>query len=106
MNKKNTEILHLIEESNNTIEGVSGNIETVKKIIGDDVKIEFKSTDDNRSYHISSKKIEKILGFKAEHTIADAVKDLKEAFQKDLLPNSLEDKKYFNIKMMKSIKLI
>ena len=80
--------------------------ETVKKIIGEDVKIEFKSTDDNRSYHISSKKIEKILGFKAEHSIADAVKDLKEAFQKDLLPNSLEDKKYFNIKMMKSIKLI
>ena len=80
--------------------------EIVKKIIGEDVKIEFKTTDDNRSYHISSKKIEKILGFKAEHSIADAVKDLKEAFQKNLLPNSLEDKKYFNIKMMKSIKLI
>jgi nucleoside-diphosphate-sugar epimerase len=80
--------------------------EIVKKNIGSDVQIEFKETDDNRSYHISSKKIERVLGFKAEHSISEAVNDLKEAFQKNLLPNSFEDKKYFNIKMMKSIKLI
>ena len=32
---------------------------TVKKIIGKDVKLDFTKTDDNRSYHISSKKIKK-----------------------------------------------
>jgi len=62
-------------------------------------------TDDNRSYHISSKKIQKILNFDSEFTIKDAIYDLQIAFKKNLLPNSLTDEKYFNIKRMKSIKL-
>ena len=78
---------------------------TVKNVLGDDIKLEETSTDDNRSYHISSKKIKKILNFDSKFTIEDAVKDLKTAFKKNLLPNSLTDEKYFNIKRMKSIKL-
>lgn len=78
---------------------------TVKKIIGDDVKLNSKPTNDNRSYHISSKKIKKILGFETKKTISDAVKDLRSAFETGLLPNSLTDEKYFNIKRMNSIKL-
>ena len=77
----------------------------VKKIIGDDVSLKSSSTDDNRSYHISSKKIKKILNFDSVNTISDAINDLKLAFEKSLLPNSLTDKKFFNIKMMQSIKL-
>ena len=77
----------------------------VKKIIGPDVKVINIQSDDNRSYHISSEKIEKILCFKPKFTIEDAVRDLKNAFQNNLLPNSLGDEKYFNIKMMKKIKL-
>ena len=76
---------------------------TVKKIIGEDVKLELSQTDDNRSYHISSKKIEKIIGFKTKFTIADAVLDLKNAFEKKLLKDSLNNEMYFNIKRMKSI---
>ena len=38
-------------------------------------------------------------------TISDAVKDLRSAFEKGLLPNSLTDEKYFNIKRMNNIKL-
>ena len=75
-------------------------------IIGDDVEIEVSSTDDNRSYHISSNKIFDELGFKPEFTVEDAVMDLKDAFENNLLPNSLDDEKYFNIKRMNSIKLI
>ena len=78
---------------------------TVKKVIGKDVTLELSSTNDNRSYHISSKKIKKILNFEPVNTISDAVNDLKQAFKKGLLPNSLTDEKYFNIKMMESIKL-
>jgi nucleoside-diphosphate-sugar epimerase len=78
---------------------------TVKKIIGEDVKLELSQTDDNRSYHISSKKIEKIIGFKTKFTIADAVLDLKNAFEKKLLKDSLNNEMYFNIKRMKSINL-
>ena len=78
---------------------------TVKKTIGDDVSLKSSPTDDNRSYHISSKKIKKVLGFEPVNTISDAVNDLKLAFKKGLLPNSLTDEKYFNIKMMQSLNL-
>ncbi len=78
---------------------------TVKKIIGDDVKLNFTKTDDNRSYHISSKKIKSVLGFETTKTIEDAVTDLKKAFETNLLPNSLDDERYFNIKRMNSINL-
>ena len=69
------------------------------------MKIEFKNTDDNRSYHISSKKIKNVLGFKPKFTVEDAIKDLKEALEKGKLPNSLNEENYFNIKKMQKIKL-
>ena len=57
-------------------------------------------SDDNRSYHISSKIFDAIK-FKAKFTINDAIKDLKYAFDKKLILNSFEDENYFNIKMNK-----
>ena len=80
--------------------------EDVRTIIGADVKILKTISDDNRSYHVSNEKIKTILGFEPKYTIQDAVKDLKLAFDNKLLPDSFEDKKYFNIKTMNSIKLI
>ena len=77
----------------------------VLKIIGTYVKIKQGETDDNRSYHISSKKIENELNFKPKFTIDDAINDLKDAFTSGLLPNSLTDSKYFNIKKMQLINL-
>jgi len=77
----------------------------VKEIIGDDVKIIKTKSDDNRSYHVSSEKIKNVLGFEAKYTVKDAVIDLKNAFEKKLLPNSFRDEKYFNIRRMQSIKL-
>jgi nucleoside-diphosphate-sugar epimerase len=79
--------------------------ETVQDVIGEDVTLKTTPTDDNRSYHVSSKKIADVLGFKANHTIKDAVSDIKYAFEKGLLPNSMEDEMYFNIKRMQSINL-
>jgi len=78
---------------------------TVKDIVGKDVKIIRVKTSDNRSYHISSEKIKKILKFEPKFTIEDAVIDLKEAFEKNKLPNSLTDSIYFNIKKMQEINL-
>ena len=78
---------------------------TVKSVLGDDIQLVETPTDDNRSYHISSKKIKKILNFDPEFTIKNAVNDLRIAFEKNLLPNSLTDEKYFNIRRMQSIKL-
>jgi nucleoside-diphosphate-sugar epimerase len=79
--------------------------EMVRDTLGGDIVIETTPTDDIRSYHVSSKKIKEELGFEAKHTIQDAVRDLKEAFAAGLLPNSMEDIRYFNIKTMLAINL-
>ena len=78
---------------------------TVKEVIGSDIEIETLPTDDNRSYHVSSEKIKKTLNFTPKHTIKDAIRDLKKAFEEKKLPDSLENSKYFNIKKMQEIKL-
>ena len=84
---------------------VSKIAETVKNVVGEDVKLVTTPSDDNRSYHISSQKIKDEIGFETTHTIQDAVEDLCAAFDKGLLPNSLEDEMYFNIKRMQNVEL-
>jgi nucleoside-diphosphate-sugar epimerase len=79
--------------------------ETVKSVVGEDVKLITTPTDDNRSYHISSQKIKDELGFETTHTIREAAEDLCKAFDKGLLPDSLEADIYFNIKRMQSLNL-
>ena len=78
--------------------------EDVVSVIGKDIKIIKTKSDDNRSYHVSSQKIKDVLGFETRFTIKDAVRDLKIAFEKKLLPNSFSDEKYFNIKKNANIK--
>ena len=84
---------------------VSKIAETVKNVVGEDVKLITTPSDDNRSYHISSQKIKDEIGFETTHTIQNAVEDLCAAFEKGLLPNSLEDEMYFNIKRMQNVEL-
>ena len=79
--------------------------ETARNVIGDDVKLITSESDDNRSYHISSQKIKEELGFNPQHSIKEAIEGLREAFEKGLLEDSLENEKYFNIKRMQSINL-
>tara|TARA_B100001057_G_C22704425_1_gene893151 strand:- start:89 stop:1069 length:981 start_codon:yes stop_codon:yes gene_type:complete len=78
----------------------------VKEIIGSDVLVVNTETNDNRSYHVSSEKINHVLGFSTKYSIKDAVHDLKKAFEKKLLINTFDDEMFFNIKRMNSIKLI
>ena len=79
--------------------------EITKQVMGEDVNIIQEKSNDNRSYHISSKKILDILNFRTNLTIKDAVIDLKNAFEKKLLFNTLDNPLYFNIKMMNKINL-
>lgn len=62
-------------------------------------------TDDNRSYHISSEKIKRELGFEAKRSVEDAVSDLCDAFKAGKIPDSMNNKRYYNIKMMQTINL-
>lgn len=87
---------------NHTINEIAG---MVKNIVGDQVKVITTPTNDLRSYHISSEKIKKELGFTPSHTIEDAVSDLKDAFEKGLIKDSLNNEKYFNVKLMQKIHL-
>jgi len=87
-------------------QSVSELAEAVKSVVGEDVKLITTPTDDNRSYHISSKKFAEELGFVAKHSIREAAEDLVEAFRDGRLPNSLEDEKYFNIRRMQSVQLV
>lgn len=77
----------------------------VKNAVGGDLEIAVEPTDDLRSYHVSSKKITEELGFKATHTIEDAVRGLIEAFNQGKLPNSMDDPRYYNIKVMQNVGL-
>jgi len=79
--------------------------QTIKEVVGNDVRLVRTPTDDNRSYHISSKRISEKLGFTATHSIREAAADLVQAFRNNLLPNSLEDERYFNIRRMQSLNL-
>ena len=78
---------------------------TAKEVIGEDVDVVLSETDDNRSYHISSDKFQKELGFSAKHSIKEAIEELKKAFEEGLLQDPLENEKYFNLKRMQSINL-
>jgi len=82
----------------------------VKKVVvrdlgKNDLTVEFTPTDDNRSYHVSSQKIKKELGFEAKRSVEDAVKDLVAAFKSGLIPDPMTDIRYYNIKTMQAIKL-
>ena len=61
------------------------------------------SSDDNRSYHINSDKIERILGFKPKRSIELAVKDLCDAFKENKILNSFDNDLYFNVNRLKNI---
>ena len=79
--------------------------EAVKAVVGEDVSLVTTPTDDNRSYHISSQRIADELGFIAKRSIKEAAQDLVYAFEHGLLPDSLTDERYFNIKRMQSVNL-
>ena len=84
---------------------------TVKKVVEKvfpekkDIDIEVTSSDDPRSYHISSEKIKKQLNFIPKFSVEDAVYDLCSAFKKDLIPNSFDNDNYFNVRTMKKMKI-
>lgn len=88
---------------NFTIAEIAG---MVKNVIGEHVNIVTTPTDDYRSYHISSEKIKNEIGFVPTRTLEDAVKDLKAAFDKGLVSDSLNNEKYYNVKLMQGIHLI
>jgi nucleoside-diphosphate-sugar epimerase len=79
--------------------------EIVRGTVDPALPIDVEPTDDLRSYHVSSEKMRRELGFRPSHTIADAVQDLVHAFRDGRLTDPLQNPRYFNIKMMQKIHL-
>ena len=81
--------------------------EIVRDIVDEqkrDLEIKIENSDDLRSYHINSDKIKNELNFVPKRNVKFAVKELYQSFKKGLLPNSLNDDIYYNVRMMKKIK--
>ena len=111
--------IQLIDEPDEKIVGqtfnASGNNLTimdiallVQKIVEDckniKIDIEVKPTNDLRSYHVSSQKIKRELGWQAQYYISDAIRSLIDAFDNGKIPNP-EDPKYSNIKTMQRLNI-
>ena len=62
-------------------------------------------SNDLRSYHISSEKIARELGWRPKRTVEDAIVDLCRAFQAGKLPNSMSDTRYYNVKTIQTAML-
>ncbi len=68
-----------------------------------DIPIVTTPSDDNRSYHINSDKVRKVLGFQPQFAVDDAVRELCAAFRDGLLPESMTDDRYFNVKRLQRL---
>jgi nucleoside-diphosphate-sugar epimerase len=79
--------------------------EIVKSQVGEDVEMEIVPTDDQRSYHISSKRIFNEIGWRPTRPIDQAVHELAEAMGAGRLEDPMNNPMYFNIKRMQEIDL-
>jgi nucleoside-diphosphate-sugar epimerase len=91
---------------NHSIAEIAG---TVKRVVEaempeiGDIKIVTTPTNDMRSYHVNSDKVMRMLGFSPKRSIEDAILDLTRAFRNHLLPDSIENDCYYNVRTMKKI---
>jgi nucleoside-diphosphate-sugar epimerase len=80
---------------------VSEIAELVAKEVGDmyqsAIEIVTEPRADNRSYHISSEKIKRVLGYEPKRTVNQAVRDICTKFQEGYMTDSLTNPIYLNI---------
>lgn len=70
-----------------------------------EITVETTPSDDLRSYHVSSAKIQRELGWAPKRTLEDAVVDLCNAFKAGKIPDSLTDPRYVNVKTIRASEL-
>jgi nucleoside-diphosphate-sugar epimerase len=79
--------------------------DTVREVVGGPIGLEVVPTDDNRSYHVSSEKIRRELGFVPRRSIGQAVADLNQGFKDGRLPDAMTSSRYYNIRVMQEARL-
>jgi nucleoside-diphosphate-sugar epimerase len=84
----------------------------VKKVVQEEfpdkknLEIVTTPSDDNRSYHINSDKVKRVLNFQPKHSTEEAIRDLCRAFRDGKLPNSFDDDFYFNVRRLKRLQAV
>jgi len=78
----------------------------VQRALGGSVPIEVVPSNDPRSYHVSSEKIRRQLGFSPRRDVERAVLDLKQAFDTGKIENPLTNPLYFNIRRMQEARVV
>jgi nucleoside-diphosphate-sugar epimerase len=81
----------------------------VKRVVQDEmparevIEIVTTPSDDDRSYRITSDRIERELNFRPKRTIEDAIRELVRAFRDDQLPDAMDADRYYNVKVMQKL---
>jgi nucleoside-diphosphate-sugar epimerase len=70
------------------------------------ISVETSPSNDLRSYHVSSDKIKRELGWTPDRTIEDAVGDLCRAFRSGKIRDSLTDPRYYNVRTIQASGLV
>jgi len=85
-------------------------VEDIAKMVRDtladpSIELEYTPTNDNRSYHVNSEKVKRVLGFETRYTIADAIKDIADAYRRGLIKDPFNNPLFSNIKRMQQLKV-
>jgi len=78
----------------------------VRETIGDSsIEMEYTPSDDNRSYHVNSDKINRVLGFTPKFGIEDAIRSIADAYKEGKIPEPFTNTRYSNIRRMQELKV-
>ena len=78
----------------------------VRDTIGDQgIELEYTPSDDNRSYHVNSDKVNRVLGFTAQFGIEDAIQTIVTAHRAGKIPAPFKNTLYSNIKRMQELEI-
>ena len=88
---------------NRSIEDIANMV--VKVLADSTIELEYTPSNDNRSYHVNSDKIKRVLGFEPKYTIEDAIRSLAEAYRAGKIPDPFSNTLYSNIKRMRELKV-
>jgi nucleoside-diphosphate-sugar epimerase len=78
----------------------------VRDTLGDStIELEYTPSDDNRSYHVNSDKIKRVLGFEPKFDIEDAILSIAHAYKAGRIRDPFKNTLYSNIKRMQELKI-
>ena len=69
------------------------------------IELEYTPSNDNRSYHVNSDKVKRVLSFEPQFTIEDAIRSIADAYRAGKLPDPLNNPLFSNIKRMRELQV-